>query len=190
MVREQHEVRLDEFIIEGAKLLRNGVEIACFKTPIAEIARLNDHIFVVLAVPEPTRDPVYAGTNLWAIGLDGRVLWTAPNVNEGLAYNRNLPASYSNLRIFDKTDPKIICYVADRREVMLQAAIGKYVTNIKPIPMEKWKSSYQDAMREHDERVRHTEEATFVESLRIAKVSTDSPLISRSNHPASVRLSL
>jgi hypothetical protein len=184
MVQKPPEARLDDFIIKGTAISRNGTQIATFASAVAEIARLDDRLYIILSVPDPYGDKDYAGTNLLCIGLDGHLIWRAPNLNEGVLARPWATVSYSDLRFFDKEDPKIICYVDERRSAMRQADTGGCVTSIKPVD---WKQNYIKAWKEHGERIREQEESVFLESLRLCPVSETNPLVPRSSRPASVQ---
>ncbi|MFY9287935.1 MAG: hypothetical protein WAO98_05480 [Alphaproteobacteria bacterium] len=107
MVRTKHETGLKEFSVEDNVLKCDGQEIARFLTPICELARLDDKIFVVLHPYLGKAQLEYAGTNLLALNMDGEVLWKARNLNP--KPNELLPVSYNDLKIFEYNgQPKLL----------------------------------------------------------------------------------
>lgn len=117
MVRAEHETGVTEFSVEDNILKRDGSEIAKFATPISELARLDNKVFVVLHPYCLPLDKKYAGTNLLAIDLNGKLLWQARNLNPAgiVGVERpastaieSLPHSYTNLTLFNKDEKPLI----------------------------------------------------------------------------------
>ncbi|MFY9288784.1 MAG: hypothetical protein WAO98_09825 [Alphaproteobacteria bacterium] len=113
MVQQLPQTRLDDFIVMGNVLSHGGKEIAKFPTPICQLARLNEHLFVILHPYPIEQQPDYAGSNLWALDLKGKVLWKAGSLNTGA--EKNAPNCYAELYFFDVTDPKIFAISSDER---------------------------------------------------------------------------
>ncbi len=117
MVWNTYTTELEEFSVDENGLKRDGREIVKFATPICELARLNDKLFVVLHPYQSPRDRDFAGTNLLAIDLNGKLLWQARNLNPAgiVGVERpastaieSLPHSYTNLTLFNKDEKPLI----------------------------------------------------------------------------------
>lgn len=174
MVPEQEDTRLDEFLVDGNQLLRHGKAIAAFPTAIAEIARLGEMVFVVLTTHDHLDDPVFAGTNLWALDLAGNVLWKARNLNDNPdQFDPLHPRSYSRLVIFDRSDPKLRCDTGERGPSIRRVDTGGYVTTY---PRINWKD-YAQAMREVEAGQKAIRDSIFVWSRKFAPVSPEYPLL-------------
>lgn len=174
MVSEQEDTRLEEFSVDGNRLLRHGNAIASFPTPVAEIARLGERLFVVLTTHDHLDDPVYTGTNLWALDLAGNVLWKARNLNDNPDQLDPLhPRSYAYLVIFDRNDPKLRCHVDERGSSIHRVDTGGYVD---PFPQINWKD-YAQAIREFEAGQKAIRDTVFVRSRKFAPVSPEYPLL-------------
>lgn len=175
MVFEQKLARLDDvYSVSEYKLFRNGRLLATLPTNIAEIARLDDMLYVVLEVREPQRDFVFAGTNLWALDLDGKTVWKAPNVNSNIEL-ASWVLCYSNLRIYDRDNPKIKCYLDDRRWACIDARTGQFPEQLSSIDKKRWQTDYEGAMRQRDDYLEKQEASMFLESLRLTVVYPNNP---------------
>lgn len=132
MVRTEHETGVEEFSVEDNVLKRNGQHIASFQTPVCELARLDDKLFVVLH-PYPEKDnPEHAGTNLWALNLSGEVLWKAGNLNP-FVRQYGPPISYNGLKLFDDANPKILIGTTDDYvNPILDPESGKAIGGLGP----------------------------------------------------------
>jgi hypothetical protein len=115
------ETRLDDFGVDGCRLLHKGAELFRFPTPISSLARLGDVFFVILHPYPASKDRFYAGTNLWAISTNGEVLWKAPNLNP----RKLQDYSYYGLIIYDHDAPKVRVQWDDRAGTVLDAFAGQ-----------------------------------------------------------------
>lgn len=82
---------LDEFEVRGARLLRNGKQIAEFPTPICELARADERLFLVLHPYPIDENPEYAAQNLWCVDVNGTLLWKVQPI-------KPWPAQYASRR--------------------------------------------------------------------------------------------
>lgn len=99
MVQQPPATGLDHISVDNTKLFFAGQLIAETPTTIAELARLDDRIFVVLDGDPKVQGEAYLGENLWCFHRSGALLWKAENLmqhNWGGRLKRN---AYRGLRI-------------------------------------------------------------------------------------------
>lgn len=183
MVSKSKTARLDDLIkVDGNIIYKNDTEIARLPTAVAEIARLNTQLFVILSVSDPRADFAYAGSNLWSLDLDGNIMWRAPNLNTDPSDPFFHWKCYSDLRIFDKNNPKIDCFIDERRGAMFVCRTGEYVTDIEPV---NWKQDIVKAYMERERLIQWVENEMFIESMRLCDASPRNPAEPRSTYPSS-----
>jgi len=163
-------------------LTRMGKVIFDAPTNIAEIARMDDRIFIILTVPDPESDKHFAGTNLWCIDVNGRLIWKAQNLNQNRTDPHNSNAyMYSDLAIFDVSAPKIVCYVNERSSSILMADTGQYYIDPNPID---WSGNYNACYAESNSRIEQQAKQVFIGSIKLRAVSKYVPLFPESKTPA------
>lgn len=163
-------------------LTRMGEVIFEAPTCIAEVARMDDWIFVVLTVPDPDSDKKFAGTNLWCLDAQGRLVWKAVNLNERRTDPHNSKAyMYSDLAIFDATSPKIVCDINERASAILMADTGQYYIDPDPID---WSGNYNECYAEYNARSERRGKQVFIGSMKLCAVSKYVPLFPESKIPA------
>jgi hypothetical protein len=168
--------------VSDRALTRKGRVFFEAPTDIAEVARMDDKIFVVLTVPDPEADKTFAGTNLWCIDIEGRLLWKAQNLNQYRTDPHNSNAHmYSDLCIFDRLAPKIACYIDDKGGVTLMADTGKYYNDPNPID---WSAGYDKAYDEFNARIVRRAKLVFIGAMKLRAVSKYVPLWPESKTPA------
>jgi hypothetical protein len=122
MVLKLAETGLNDFEVVANALLHKGREIARFPTPVCELARLGDQLFVVLH-PFAPGDRAYSGTNLWSVNLRGDLLWKAPDANAKRPSGD--PEFYRGVIIYNPVAPKLhVGMWDDRRITLLDAVTG------------------------------------------------------------------
>ncbi|MFA5957060.1 hypothetical protein [Hyphomicrobium sp.] len=160
----QHNASLAGFSVEGKKLLRDGNVIFESPTAICEIARVDESLFVIVHPEDKKRQSDYAGTNLWALDLNGNVLWKAQNLNADTAASKRTDVHfYARLRVYDALAPKLICYVDDRYSPSIDAATGAPVDIYTGI---NW-SNYSEAWPKAQRIQKEIEGSTFVNAERL-----------------------
>lgn len=174
-------VSLADVTFDDKRVSRNGACIFEFPTNIAEIARLEDKIFIVLSVPDPKADPVFAGTNLWCIRVDGKLLWKAENLNAHTSGAPNEVRVYSDLRIYDRESPKLELSFSERQHGPLEVATG--LSYIDPRAVD-WKQPYKIARKQYEDLCAEIDKSTFVASMKIREVSRWVPILPRTGLPA------
>ncbi len=113
MVHELPQTRLSEFDVTGNIISRDGKEITRFPTPICQLARLNEYLFVVLHPYPADQQKEYAGTNLWALDMAGNILWKAENLN--VDPQSRFLNNYAEIYLFDVESPKVFAISSDER---------------------------------------------------------------------------
>ena len=126
MVQQHPATQLDQLSVDGATLMLNGHVIAETPTAIAEVARLDDRIFLVLDGDPKIDDEAYLGENLWCINHTGTLLWKAENLMQYNWSGRLTRNAYRALRILGtdsyRLNPQTM---EDRQVIYLDPASGR-----------------------------------------------------------------
>lgn len=130
MVQQHAATNLNHLTVDGSKLMVDGRIIAQTPTAIAELARLDNRIFVILDGDPNIQGEQYIGENLWCFDHAGTLLWKAENLllhNWGGRLKRN---AYRGLRIlgteFFRLQPGTM---EDRQVIYLDPATGRVLPN-------------------------------------------------------------
>ncbi len=162
-------------------LFRDGKAIFEFPTEIAEVARLDDRVFVILAVPDPKADRHCAGTNLWCVDTDGHLLWKARDLNEKRTAPDDEPRMYNDLRMFDRAAPKILCDVGERQSSAIWADTGRVYARPNEVD---WTQPYKVARAQSEQLAEQEKSQMFLGSARLRRVSERVPECVRSKWPS------
>lgn len=111
---------LSEFLVDDTRLFRNSVLIAQLDTPIRELARVDDQLFVITQRPSASHYR-RSETNLFSLDLTGAIRWKAPNTGPDQGRSR---LDYFDLRIFDREHPKLYVRIDDRAWHYFDAGTG------------------------------------------------------------------
>lgn len=171
---------LGDVTVDDNSVSRDGARIFVFPTNIAEIARLEDKLFVVLTVPDPRADPNFAGTNLWCVHVDGKFLWKAENLNAQTSGSTNEVRVYSDLRIYDRASPKLELSFSERQHGPLEVATGLFYNDPKAVD---WKQPYEAARKQYEDLCEDVNKSSFVASVKLREVSRWVPMLPRTDLP-------
>lgn len=174
---------LGDVSISDRSVSRNGAIVFEFPTDIAEIARLEDKLFIVLSVPDPKADPQFAGTNLWCVSVDGKLLWKAQTLYNERDDQRFQSYLYSDLWIYDRHAPKLHCNTSERTSRTLDINTGTFFADSEPLdPTLPYNTRYALA----GVQAKHREDLGFVASMKLRPVSKWVPVYEHPGWPPMV----